>query len=283
MWKPGMGDSACGCRFPIKMHRLWTSDYDSPQAGRKKYKGLKEKMNMTVLIFATFLSFIIKGMSGFANTIVFNSITSFAADNVNISPLELLIGYPSNLVIAWKERKSISIKECLPLILFLILGSVPGVFILKTANAKYIKVFLGVVIILFGIEMLLRECAKKKRKSSKAVLAIIGIITGLLCGMFGIGALTAAYMSRTTTTSSQFKGNMCLVFVVENTIRVVVYALSGLITYAVIKTALLMMPIMLIGLALGMQLSKAVDEKLAKQGILLLLIISGASLILSNL
>lgn len=240
-------------------------------------------MNMIVLLIATFLSFIIKGMSGFANTIVFNSITSFAADNVNISPLELLIGYPSNLVIAWKERKSISIKECLPLIIFLILGSIPGVFILKTANARYIKIFLGVIIILLGMEMLLRELATRKRKSSKAVLAMIGIITGLLCGLFGIGALMAAYMSRTTNTNSQFKGNMCLVFVVENTIRVVVYALSGLITYTVIKTALLMMPVMLIGLAIGMQISKVVDEKLAKQCVLLLLIISGASLILSNL
>lgn len=238
---------------------------------------------MTILIIATFFSFIIKGMSGFANTIVFNSITSFTADNVNISPLELLIGYPSNLVIAWKERKSISIRECLPLILFLILGSIPGVFILKTANSVYIKIFLGVVIILLGIEMLLRERATKKRKSSKTLLAIIGIITGLLCGLFGIGALMAAYMSRTTSTNSQFKGNMCLVFVVENTIRVIVYTLYGLITLTVIKTALLMMPVMLLGLAIGMQISKVVDEKMAKQGVLLLLIISGASLILSNL
>lgn len=240
-------------------------------------------MSMTILIIATFFSFIIKGMSGFANTIVFNSITSFTADNVNISPLELLIGYPSNLVIAWKERKSISVRECLPLIVFLILGSIPGVFILKTANSVYIKIFLGVVIILLGIEMLLRERATKKRKSSKTLLAIIGIITGLLCGLFGIGALMAAYMSRTTSTNSQFKGNMCLVFVVENTIRVIVYTLSGLITLSVIKTALLMMPVMLLGLVIGMQLSKVVDEKMAKQGVLLLLIISGASLILSNL
>ena len=240
-------------------------------------------MSMTILIIATFLSFIIKGMSGFANTIVFNSITSFTADNVNISPLELLIGYPSNLVIAWKERKSISVRECLPLILFLILGSIPGVFILKTANSVYIKIFLGVVIILLGIEMLLRERATKKRKSSKTLLAIIGIITGLLCGLFGIGALMAAYMSRTTSTNSQFKGDMCLVFVVENTIRVIVYTLSGLITLTVMKTALLMMPVMLLGLAIGMQISKVVDEKMAKQGVLLLLIISGASLILSNL
>ena len=238
---------------------------------------------MTILIIATFFSFIIKGMSGFANTIVFNSITSFTADNVNISPMELLIGYPSNLVIAWKERKSISVRECLPLILFLILGSIPGVFILKTANSVYIKIFLGVVIILLGIEMLLRERATKKRKSSKTLLAIIGIITGLLCGLFGIGALMAAYMSRTTSTNSQFKGNMCLVFVVENTIRVIVYTLSGLITLTVMKTALLMMPVMLLGLAIGMQISKVVDEKMAKQGVLLLLIISGASLILSNL
>ena len=38
-----MGDITCRCGFPIEMHGMRTSDYDSTETGRKKYKRFKEK------------------------------------------------------------------------------------------------------------------------------------------------------------------------------------------------------------------------------------------------
>ncbi len=38
-----MGDFACGSGLPVKMHRLWTSDYDRTKACRKKYKRNSKK------------------------------------------------------------------------------------------------------------------------------------------------------------------------------------------------------------------------------------------------
>ena len=52
------------------------------------------------MILATVVAFVIKGMTGFANTLVFTSMMSFGSANVEISPIELITGYPSNLYIA---------------------------------------------------------------------------------------------------------------------------------------------------------------------------------------
>ena len=71
-------------------------------------------------------AFYIKGLCGFANTLVFTSILSFGTANINISPVELVLGYPTNLIISWKERKSIDWKICLPLAGMVIIGSLPG-------------------------------------------------------------------------------------------------------------------------------------------------------------
>lgn len=54
---------------------------------------------MIYWILATLTAFFIKGLCGFANTLVFTSILSFGIVNANISPVELLIGYPSNLIL----------------------------------------------------------------------------------------------------------------------------------------------------------------------------------------
>ena len=50
---------------------------------------------------ATFVAFFIKGLCGFANTLVFTTILGFGEANVNISPVELLLGFPSNLILVF--------------------------------------------------------------------------------------------------------------------------------------------------------------------------------------
>ena len=234
-------------------------------------------------IIATVCAFFIKGLCGFANTLVFTSILSFGNNNINISPVELILGYPTNIILAWKERKSIRWEICIPLAILVIIGSIPGVLFLKNADTSSIKVFFGVIIIAIGFEMLLREFQTKKMKQSKIVLAIIGILSGLLCGLYGIGALLGAYVNRVTSDSSSFKANICIVFLIENTFRIFLYGLWGFITFDIIKQAFILFPIMLLGLFLGMLSGKFLDETLIKKLVILLLIISGIALIITNL
>lgn len=235
-------------------------------------------------IVATVCAFFIKGLCGFANTLIFTSILSFGNSNVNISPVELMLGYPTNIILAWKERKSIKWNICIPLAVLVMIGMLPGVLFLKNADTAFLKSFFGVVIILIGLEMLLRESQTKREvKQSKVVLSIIGILSGLLCGLFGIGALLGAYVNRVTDDSSSFKANICVVFFVENTIRIVLYCIYGIITPDTVKQAMLLIPLMLTGLGLGMFGGRFLNEKLIKELVILLLIISGIALIINNI
>ena len=234
-------------------------------------------------IVATVCAFWVKGLCGFANTLVFTTILSFGNNNVNISPVELILGYPTNFILAWKERKSIKWRVCVPLALLVVIGSIPGVLFLKNTDTTIVKIFFGVVIIFIGLEMLLREFQTRKIKQSKVVLGIIGILAGLLCGLYGIGALLGAYVNRVTEDSSSFKANICIVFLVENTFRIVLYGLYGIITFDIVKQAIILIPLMFIGLALGMLSVKFLDEKVIKKLVIIMLIISGIALVINNL
>lgn len=238
---------------------------------------------MIFWIIATLCAFFVKGLCGFANTLVFTTILSFGNNNVNISPVELILGYPTNIILAWKERKAIRWSICLPLALLVIGGSIPGVLFLKNADTGVIKIFFGAVIIFIGLEMLLREFQSKKMKQSKVVLGIIGVLSGLLCGLYGVGALLGAYVNRVTDDSSSFKANICVVFLVENTFRIILYAIWGIITFDIIKQALVLVPLMLIGLFLGMYSGKYLNEKIVKKIVIIMLVVSGVALIMNNL
>lgn len=232
------------------------------------------------MMFAAVCAYFVKGLCGFANTLVFSTILSFSTNNVNISPVELVLGLPSNIMISYKERKSVQCKVCLPLAGLVLLGDIPGILLLKNTNTQVIKGIFGFVIIAIGVEMLLREYMGKTKKT-QLLLITIGILSGILCGLYGIGALLAAYMGRVTDNSSSFKGNLCIVFLIDNLFRLVMYGVTGIITLATLKQSVILFPFMALGLFLGMKGSSFLDEKKIKKLVIIMLILSGVSLIVT--
>ena len=91
-------------------------------------------------------------------------------------------------------------------------------------------------------------------KDNKYLMAIVGILAGLICGLFGVGILLAAYVSRVTDTTDEFKANMSLVFIVENIFRIISYSLVGIITLESLKMTACLFPFMLVGLFSGIVL-----------------------------
>lgn len=70
-------------------------------------------------------------------------------------------------------------------------GSLPGALLLKHVDARAIKLVFGVVVIGLGTEMLTREFSQRRARASKWMLVVIGVAAGVLCGLFGVGALLA--------------------------------------------------------------------------------------------
>lgn len=233
--------------------------------------------------FCTFLAFIIKGLAGFANSMFFGTLLSFKTDNINISPVDLLLSFPSNSILLWHERKHLKKNVWLPLSILVVCGSVPGAIWLKVGDSKTVKLIFGIVVVLIAVEMLLRERSTKKQKSSKIALAIIGVISGVCSGLYGIGAMLAAYVSRTTDNVREFRANICLVFLIENVFRVGIYIYTGIIDFTAVKTAVCVIPFMLLGMFVGVMISRHTSEKMVKKIIIFLLILSGLSLIITNL
>ena len=235
------------------------------------------------MIGAILCAYIVKGICTFANTLVFSTILSFRANNISITPVELIAGYPSNILIAWKERKYLSTKVWRPLSALVTAGSIPGTFLLKSVDATIVKVIFGFLVAAIGIEMFIREYQKVKQKSSPVILGIIGVVSGLLCGLFGIGALLAAYVSRTTSNSNSFRANLCAVFVIENTFRIIIYFLTGILSVSILKTGIMLIPFMFAGLWIGMFLARKLNENTVKKIVIIMLIFSGLSLVIHNI
>lgn len=74
-----------------------------------------------------------------------------------------------------------------------------------------------------------------------------------------------------------------MVFVVENTIRIILYVATGILTLSVLKQVVILIPFMLAAVFLGMKSSSVLNEKIIKKIVIILLILSGIVLIINNI
>lgn len=240
-------------------------------------------MQNIFLFISTFLAYLVKAITGFGNTLVMGSLFSFVVSNKVTTPIDLIFSLPTNLFIVWKERRNISLRLVIPLSMMLLLGVIPGTFLLKTGSDWLLKSILGLVIIGIAIEMWTRKStAQTNKKSHPIFLAAIGILSGMLVGMYGIGALLVAYISRTTENRSQFRANICCIFLVDNLFRFFLYWYSGILNKEIISLALILTPAVVLGMAAGFKVDSRLNDATVKKAVIALLIISGAILFVKS-
>lgn len=235
------------------------------------------------LFVSTFIAYFVRGITGFGNTLVMGSLFSFVIANRVTTPVDLVFSIPTNMFMVWHERKSISLKIVVPLSLMLLAGVIPGTFLLKFGNDWILKAFLGLVVVGVALEMHTRKPVQDgAKKGNPVLLVIIGVASGILSGLFGIGALLVAYISRTTAGRSEFRANICCVFLVENIFRFFLYWYTGILQKDILLFCLFLIPAVILGMVAGVKIDKRMNDETVKKTTVALLVVSGTVLFLKS-
>jgi len=240
-------------------------------------------LSLGIYIFAVVaFAFVIKGLVGFGDPLLFNPLLSVRLDNKYISPGLLPVSLLLNAIIVYRSRNSIHPGRLLPIMFWMVLGIIPGTLLLKYATSWILKVVLGVLIILLGLEMLTRS-EETKSKPNIFFMAVMSFSSGVSAALFGINLLFLVYLERTTTDRDEFRGSICLVFLIESIFRLIVYAFNGIITPFTMEIAAIALPAALIGTWVGMQIDKRIDDTLIRKLIVYVFIIGGISTVIRAL
>ena len=237
---------------------------------------------MILWMLAAFVGYFVKGVAGIGNTLVVTSAMAYTRTNAEITPVELLLCVPTNLAVTWVYRRHIDWKLAIAPLCMVLAGDALGVLLLKNVDVTAMKAVFGVVLILLSVEQLWRELrGKPSRTGHPALMLTLGISAGVLCGMFGVGALLAAYLSRVTTDDATYKGTMSIIFTIENFFRVLAYSATGLLTAVSLTRAAILLPFMGAGLFLGIRLSNRLNARTMRLIIGAMLLLSGLPLLLT--
>lgn len=239
---------------------------------------------MLWLCIVTLFSFIIKGLCGFANSMVFTTLLSFSNSIVHISPINLLLNFPSNFIMVWNGRKFLDKRIYLPLCIMMVAGLIPGTLFFKSTDISVLEIIFGLMVVIIALDMILR---KRKPTPIEQKLSwkmgLLGVCAGFLAGFCGIGVLVGVYINKVTDDMRTFKANACLVYLVSDILKTTMFIFLNIITKDILWATLSLAPFAFGGLWLGIKGSSILKEATVKKFVMIMLILSGLALVVTNL
>lgn len=192
----------------------------------------------------------------------------------------LLISLPAELFVVYSSRRHLRWREVLLICSGIAVGVPLGALVLKTTEGGLALLLLGAFLLVASSGLYALPAGKHIRWPAFAAPPV-GLVSGLLGGMFGTGGPPLIfYYQLAGTEKLAFRANLMAIFLLVTTIRLPTYLVIGLITWPRVASAAAVLPAVLLGGWLGHRLHLQLPERLFRRLVCGVLFLIGVLLLL---
>jgi uncharacterized membrane protein YfcA len=239
-------------------------------------------MDGTILglfLFATVVGGVVAGLAGFAMSLVVSGIWLHIL--TPIQTVTLIVGY--GLLVQgygiWKLRHTLSWRKVTPFIIGGAVGVPIGTILLTYTNPAYLRIGVGVLLVLYSIYSLAKPALKPVQGGVPTDIGI-GFFNGLLGGMTGLGGIVVTVWCQLRNWPKDVQRAVFQpVILAAQAMAAISLAFAGAYTTETIKLYLYGVPALAAGVWIGLKLYGKLDEAAFRKVILVLLLVSGLSLV----
>ncbi|MBN2381751.1 sulfite exporter TauE/SafE family protein [bacterium] len=226
------------------------------------------------------LSEIVYVAFGFGAGLLCIGLLALVVSNIqDVVVILLLVNLPVELVVVWRSKQNLRWQGLLRILVGLGLGIVLGTWLLSFGTPILLLGLLGIVLLVIGISFLVAP-KLKPRSVSLWWEPIIGMLSGILAGMFSTGGPPLIYYYQSIgSKKSIFRGNLMAIFLVMSLIRVPLYSVVGLISLPRLSASFAIMPAVLLGAIIGNKIHLEIGEILFRRLVGIILAIIGLILL----
>lgn len=237
------------------------------------------QLSFLLFALAAFAGGFVSGLSGFAMGLIVSGMWLHILTPIQTATLIAGYGLLTQGFGVFRLRASLQWRNAWPLALGTIVGIPIGALLLAQVNAQYLRLTVGMVLVLYAIYGLTRPIFPRLRIGFRADV-LIGMCNGVLGGLTGLGGVIS-------TISTQWRGwskeqqravfqPVLLVAFVAITISHVAAGNFTLETLALFACGL---PFMVLGLWVGFRLFGKINDAAFRKTVLVLLLAAGVSLL----
>lgn len=236
---------------------------------------------LPLFLFATFAGALVAGLSGFAFGLIAASVWLYILNPLQTATLIIAFGLIVQGYSVWKLRRALDWKKLWPFLLGAAFGVPVGVTILTWANPAHVRIGVGTFLVLYSLYALFRPAIPPVKAGGAVADAAVGFLNGVLGGITGLAGILVTIwcglrgwpkdVQRTV-----FQPVAAAVFLMG----ALWIGAKGAITVDTIRLFLIGLPALFAGTWLGLKLFGRLDEAAFRNVVLVLLLMSGAVLIM---
>ncbi|HPJ34840.1 MAG TPA: sulfite exporter TauE/SafE family protein [Spirochaetota bacterium] len=240
-----------------------------------------EYILLSSLVLSTFT---IASVSGFGSSLLLLTLGLNFFSLKFLLPVSLPLNIALNLLIIIKNYKFVSKRIIATIIIpYFPAGFIAGVIVFHTIPVeKFLMVIFGLFIVLTTIRNMRNKIFVYDNTDSNIIKGFI-FAAGTMHGLFATGGPLLVYaINRLNLNKNEFRSTLPVVWSTMNTILIITYIHSGIMTQDKLIYSLTLLPFAIAGFFAGEILHARIDEKMFKKFVGVLLIISGISIIIKN-
>ncbi len=236
------------------------------------------------IFVVSFLATLVRSTFGFGESLIAVPLFILFVPIDTAVPLSVLISILVALVVVIQDHSQIHFNSAKWLIIFAILGIPLGLLILIYGNEFWVKIGLGLLIILYAFYAIFGKNSLSLKTDSKLWLFICGFVSGVLGGAYGInGPPLVVYGNMRNWSAKHFRATLQAYFLPASFIGAIGYFAKGLITLEVLKYFLISLPAVFPAIFLGRYLNHKINDSSFFKYVYFGLITIGAFLIVNTL
>jgi len=243
-------------------------------------------MDVTVVyvLLICFVATLFRSTFGFGESLIaVPLLTLFLPIEVSV-PLSVLMSIVVAFTVVVQDHRQIHFNSAKWLIIFAALGIPIGVLILFYGNDFYIKIGLGVIIILYSVYSMMNSDKFVLKRDSKLWLFVCGFLSGVFGGAYGVnGPPLVVYGNMRRWDAQYFRATLQAYFLPAGLISIVAYAFEGLINRDVLWYFGISLPALFPAIFLGRYLNKKIRGNSFYKYVYMGLILIGIILIVNSL
>jgi uncharacterized membrane protein YfcA len=228
-----------------------------------------------IILFAYFL----RGITGFGSGLIAIPLLAHFLPLTFVVPLILVVDFVASIALSYQMKLQVRWDEIRWLLPTTLIGMLIGAVLLVNLPREPLLVGLALFVIFFGLRYVFNVHSEKQ--ISRWWSLPTGLGGGLVGAMFGTGAPPfVVYLAHRLHDKTQLRGTLSGLFLLEGSLRVIVFLFMSLIIQeSMLSSLLLALPLMAVGLYLGNKVHLGISHRQQLAIIGGLLLLSGGSLL----
>jgi len=225
-----------------------------------------------------FLAYLVRGVCGFGSGLIAIPILSLMFPLKVAVPLVVMLDYLASAGQGVSLRQSIQWDEIGRLIVPALIGVSAGLLIFHKVDPGLLTRFLGGFVFLYALYALWGPEMPRVSSWWAVPAAVSGGAVGTLFGTGGPFYVT--YLKARQHDKTVFRATFACIFILDGAARVTGYVGTAVVDIQLLVLLAMSLPVMILGMYLGGKIHTSLSTEVFTRGISILLLASGASLML---